>query len=877
MADDYNALQIQISAQATNAVRNVNNLARALGRLNTALMSVNSSNLLSLTSATNSFAQASQGLSSGTRAIRNTANAVNNLNTNVGQTQQGSQNLAQLAQAAQNVSQGVNQATQATQQLSAATRNVSQATGQGAAQTQNLGNALNNVSNNAKSASKSLKSVSSGASSSKGNFKGLFKELTRVSKMLKLMITRMVLRKVIQGVIDGFKNLAQYSSTFDATLSLLWNSLRQLGNSIAAAVSPLLNALAPALNYIIQLCIRAVNVINQLISALTGMSTWTRAKTLTDDYAKSLDKSNKSAKALKNTVLGFDELNQLHDNKNSGSSGTDPSNMFEEVAIDPKILKFVDELKNKIGDLKKYWDSFLKGFGKGLGDDWRDKVALIKDGALRIKDALKDIWSDPKVAQARDRFFMAFSEMLGSIAGTIVRIGLNIGVNLAQGIADALEKKAPEIKDFLVEMFDIGTDISQQMEEYSQAVGEISDALAGENAIATTSNMTSIFLEAFMGIQENAARLGSSIVTLITQPIIDNKDAIKTALEDMFSVTASYTDTLQSMIKDIRDTFSELWEQSLKPMFDGLTKGVSGIVEVLLDAWHKYIAPVLQEFVDTLKPLWQQYIKPIFDDVVHIIATIGNLVGMLFRTVLVPAFGSLVDKWFPRIKDALSLAISIIKVVYQTIATIVQLITAVLRSFLQFFETGFTKGWGEACHELFTFWSDEWDAILEKLKGIGLSIVQIVEKMINAIIHGLNFFGDKIANMEDITIPAWLGGGTFTLKGLAFHFNDVNLTHFFSGGGGRGFATGGFPEDGLFMANHNELVGKFSNGKTAVANNQQITDGIAQAVYAAMVSANGSGGGQYINNTIQIDGETIARAVTKGQNSLNRRYSPTMA
>lgn len=51
-------------------------------------------------------------------------------------------------------------------------------------------------------------------------------------------------------------------------------------------------------------------------------------------------------------------------------------------------------------------------------------------------------------------------------------------------------------------------------------------------------------------------------------------------------------------------------------------------------------------------------------------------------------------------------------------------------------------------------------------------------------------------------------------------------------------ATGGFPEDGLFFANHSELVGKFSNGKTAVANNQQITDGIAQATYQAMMRAN---------------------------------------
>lgn len=45
------------------------------------------------------------------------------------------------------------------------------------------------------------------------------------------------------------------------------------------------------------------------------------------------------------------------------------------------------------------------------------------------------------------------------------------------------------------------------------------------------------------------------------------------------------------------------------------------------------------------------------------------------------------------------------------------------------------------------------------------------------------------------------------------------------------FQTGGIVEDGLFMANHNELVGGFANGKTAVANNEQITTGIANAVY----------------------------------------------
>ena len=51
------------------------------------------------------------------------------------------------------------------------------------------------------------------------------------------------------------------------------------------------------------------------------------------------------------------------------------------------------------------------------------------------------------------------------------------------------------------------------------------------------------------------------------------------------------------------------------------------------------------------------------------------------------------------------------------------------------------------------------------------------------------------------------------------------------------YSVGGFPEDGLFMANHNELVGRFSDGRTAVANNEQIIDGIRNGVYEGMVRA----------------------------------------
>lgn len=79
------------------------------------------------------------------------------------------------------------------------------------------------------------------------------------------------------------------------------------------------------------------------------------------------------------------------------------------------------------------------------------------------------------------------------------------------------------------------------------------------------------------------------------------------------------------------------------------------------------------------------------------------------------------------------------------------------------------------------------------------------------------------------------------------------------------FATGGFPEDGVFMANHSELVGKFSNGKTAVANNQEITQGIYEAVRDAMKESSGNA------ITIEMDGYKVAKGVTKRQNNFGEQ------
>lgn len=92
-----------------------------------------------------------------------------------------------------------------------------------------------------------------------------------------------------------------------------------------------------------------------------------------------------------------------------------------------------------------------------------------------------------------------------------------------------------------------------------------------------------------------------------------------------------------------------------------------------------------------------------------------------------------------------------------------------------------------------------------------------------------------------------------------------------------GFATGGFPTSGeLFMARENgqpELVGQM-NGRTAVANNDQITEGIRQATYQGMMSALASTDfGSNVTIEATGDDSGLLNFITFKQKQRDRQYN----
>lgn len=70
------------------------------------------------------------------------------------------------------------------------------------------------------------------------------------------------------------------------------------------------------------------------------------------------------------------------------------------------------------------------------------------------------------------------------------------------------------------------------------------------------------------------------------------------------------------------------------------------------------------------------------------------------------------------------------------------------------------------------------------------------------------------------------------------------------------------------------MVGKFSNGRTAVANNGQIVEGIKEGVFSAMMSAMSTGGFNS-NVTIEASGDDsgLLNFITFKQRQKSRQFN----
>lgn len=204
-----------------------------------------------------------------------------------------------------------------------------------------------------------------------------------VTKILSRMIIWRSINAMIMGTTEGMNNMVQASSKANAVMSQLQSGFTYVKNSIAAMLLPALQSILPVINKIIQAVAGLFNMLGALFAKFRGDSTFTKAVYVQQDYAKSLNKSNKAAKDLKGTLAGFDQINLIQQQKDSGGTGgADTSGMFKETSVESMlptdVSKWMDKLKAaiKAGDWKGVGTVIAQGLNTAVSqlNGWIDKL-----------------------------------------------------------------------------------------------------------------------------------------------------------------------------------------------------------------------------------------------------------------------------------------------------------------------------------------------------------------------------------------------------------------------------------------------------------------------------------------------------------------------
>ena len=258
--------------------------------------------------------------------------------------------------------------------------------------------------------------------------KNLTSNFKMTANILRRMAIRSIIRGFIQGIKEGITNLYAYSAAVNnadqamakSTMDEYATSLTYVKNSLGAMAMPILNMLVPAFNALANAVAVATNWINQFFAALSGSTFYTKAKRSAIEWADGVKAAAGGAsKALKDYIMGWDELNVINPNSGAGggggSSALDYSSMFENAEVGMKI-------KDNLALITAAASTFslglgavllLSGIAPGIG------VGLIGLGLAGYNKLAKLDWD--KIPKQTQETLMSLG---GIVAGGLLAIGV---------------------------------------------------------------------------------------------------------------------------------------------------------------------------------------------------------------------------------------------------------------------------------------------------------------------------------------------------------------------------------------------------------------------------------------------------------------------
>lgn len=556
----------------------------------------------------------------------------------------------------------------------------------------------------------------------------------------------------INAIKDGFTNLAQYSSSTNSSISMLWSSLETLKNSLATAFAPILSVVAPILSKFIDMLSTAASYVSMFFSFLSGKSTYTKAIAVQKDYAGSLkdtasgakdaaDGTKEAAEAAEDYLSPLDDINRM-DKQNSGSGsdgsgggggaggGSGSGSLFEEVPIDNKFASLLDSVLDK---LKQIRDIFMSGFWDGLGD-YKPVLEELKKDLKSIGEHIQDIFTDKDVQKAAKRFARLFIYSMGKIVGSFVSIGLTIAENIVGGIESYLAENTGRIKNWLVKMFDLGSEIATIVGNFSATIAEIFQQTFGsQTAQNITGNIIGTFATAFGEVILLATNFAKDLIDFITGPIIENKDKIINAINDTLKPIETVTQAIEDTVHKVADKLTELYDEHIGPFIQNTKNSISTFVDLVLDMYSQYIAPILDMLGQKFQEIMSGPVGNAIDQAIGLIGRLIDILNWLWNSVLIPVMNWIVENIVPVIAPIIEWLGSTL---FDFVGTVVQVVASILKQLngiIDFLTGVFTGDWKKAMSGISTIVGSFRDTINAIFKFIQNSILKPIAKFLDSV------------------------------------------------------------------------------------------------------------------------------------------------
>lgn len=251
-----------------------------------------------------------------------------------------------------------------------------------------LNDGFNQMEQSSKRAGKSAHNTTNILKRMIAPIKGLFKSIGRIAFYRAI---RSAIKAVTKGFSEGIKALYHWSeawgTSFAPAMDQLATATKYLRNGFASMFSPLIEWGVPILDRLIDKFVEFFNFVQEGFARLTGAPTWNRALKVAAKYDEETQNATKSAKELKNQLMGFDELNVLNTD-NGSNSGKDKdeedyASMFELVATTPggvNVGKILADAINSVFDdpdkFTTYGENIAKWISNGFDESINFVVAL---------------------------------------------------------------------------------------------------------------------------------------------------------------------------------------------------------------------------------------------------------------------------------------------------------------------------------------------------------------------------------------------------------------------------------------------------------------------------------------------------------------------